>query len=135
MVSYLKNLFILLLIFFFSTTIFDGIIMPEIPIYLILTLIILSIGIMLTVPLLKFLTIKVNFLTHILMSTLITIGMVFLLKVFMTGFFVESSQFNGMNVDFLQVNGFELTPIFTIILFSFVSCFISSVFYIMDKSD
>ena len=109
--------------------------MPEIPIYLILTLIILSIGIMLTVPLLKFLTIKVNFLTHILMSTLITIGMVFLLKVFMTGFFVESSQFNGMNVDFLQVNGFELTPIFTIILFSFVSCFISSVFYIMDKSD
>jgi len=109
--------------------------MPSIPIYLILTLVILSTGIMLTKPLLKFLTIKTNFLTYILMSTLITIGIVFLLKIFMTGFFVESSQFTGISADFLQVNGFELSPIFTIVVFSCVSCFISSTFYIMDKSD
>lgn len=135
MVSYLKNLFILILIFFFSTTIFSGIVMPTITIYFILTLIILSMGIMLTKPLLKFLTIKINFLTYILMSTLITIGILFLLKIFMTGFFVESSQFLGINADFLQVNGFEMSPILTIIIFALVSCFISSVFYLMDKSD
>ncbi|MDD3474588.1 MAG: hypothetical protein PHP08_01635 [Candidatus Dojkabacteria bacterium] len=69
------------------------------------------------------------------MSTLITIGILFLLKIFMTGFFVESSQFLGINADFLQVNGFEMSPILTIIIFALVSCFISSVFYLMDKSD
>jgi hypothetical protein len=35
----------------------------------------------------------------------------------------------------LQINGFELSPIFTIIVFAAVSCFISSIFYLMDKSD
>jgi hypothetical protein len=69
------------------------------------------------------------------MSGLITIGITFLLKIFMTGFFVENSYFNGVNLDFLLVNGFEINPIFTIILFSVLSAFISTIFYVLEKSD
>ena len=133
--NYLKNLFVLLLIFFFTSTVFEGIQMPNITIYAILTLIILATGIMITKPLLKFLTIKTNFLTHILMSSLITIGIVFLLKIFMTGFTVVSTQFSGINIGFLQINDFELSPVLTIIVFSVVSCFMSSIFYLIDESD
>jgi hypothetical protein len=133
--GYLKNLLLLLLVFFFTTTIFTGIVMPTITVYFIATLIVLSIGVMLTKPFLDFLTIKVNFLTYFLMSGLITIGATFLLKIFMTGFFVESSYFSGLNLDFLLINDFEITPTLTIVLFSVLSAFISAIFYILEKSD
>jgi hypothetical protein len=133
--GYLKNLLLLLLVFFFTTTIFTGIVMPTITVYFIATLIVLSIGVMLTKPFLDFLTIKVNFLTYFLMSGLITIGVTFLLKIFMTGFFVESSYFSGLNLDFLLINDFEITPTLTIVLFSVLSAFISAIFYILEKSD
>ena len=133
--SYFKNRLLLLLVFYFTTTIFSGVVMPTLGVYFIATLIVLSIGVMITKPFLNFLTIKVNFLTYLLMSTLVTIGITFLLKIFMTGFFIESSEFTGANFDFLQLNGFEITPIFTIILFSLISAFISAIFYTLDKSD
>jgi uncharacterized membrane protein YvlD (DUF360 family) len=133
--NYIKNLLLFLLIFFFTTDVFTGIVMPTIPLYFILTLLVLSIGIMLVKPLLNFLTIKVNFLTFFLMTTLITIGITFLLRIFMTGFFVESSEFAGVYWDFLQINGFEISPIFTIILFAILSGFVSTLFYVLNKSD
>jgi hypothetical protein len=133
--GYFKNLLLLLLIFFFTTTIFTGIVMPDIEIYFFLTLLVLSIGIMLTKPFLNFLTIKVNFLTYFLMSVLVIIGVSFLLKIFMTGFFVENSQFNGVNLDFLQINSFDISPLFTIIVFSILSALISTIFYSLDKSN
>jgi uncharacterized membrane protein YvlD (DUF360 family) len=133
--SYFKNLLLLLLVFFFTTTVFGGIVMPKIPIYLISTLIVLSMGIMLTKPFLDFLTIKINFLTYFLMSGIITVGITFLLKIFMTGFFVESSEFAGLNLDFLHVEGFQVNWIFTIILFAVLSAFISTVFYSLEKID
>jgi uncharacterized membrane protein YvlD (DUF360 family) len=133
--GYFKNLLLLLLIFFFTTTIFTGIVMPIISLYFIATLVVLSIGIMLTRPLLGFLTIKVNFLTYLLMSSIITVGITFLLRIFMTGFFVENSYFNGASFDFLEINSFELNPILTIVLFGVVSAFISTLFYVLDKSD
>ncbi len=133
--SYIKNLLLLLLIFFYSTTVFSGIVMPIIPMYFLSTLVVLSMGIMLTKPFLEFLTIKVNFLTYFLMSALITIGNTFLLKIFMTGFFVEGSNFDGLSLDFLKVEGFQVSAIFTIILFAVLSAFISTIFYSLEKLD
>jgi uncharacterized membrane protein YvlD (DUF360 family) len=133
--AYFKNLLLLLLIFFFSTTLFTGIVMPQITVYFFATLVVLSIGIMLTKPLLTFLTIKVNFITYFLMGSLITVGITFLLRIFMTGFFVESSYFSGASFDFLEINSFDINPILTIIIFGIVSAFISTLFYALDKSD
>lgn len=135
MAGYLKNTFLYLLIFFFTSNIFTGIVMPEITLYFISTLFVLSMGSMMTEPFLKFLTIKVNFLTYWLLSSMLLTGITFLLKIFMTGFFVEKSEFTGASFDFLEVSGFEITPIFTIILFSVISGLIGTLFYVLEKSD
>ena len=109
--------------------------MPDNAIYYIATLFVLSTAIMITKPFLKFMTIKINFLTYFLMSTLLLVGVFFLLKVFMTGFFIQTSSFNGINWDFLQINGFDMIPILTIGLTSILSAFLSSLFYTLEKKD
>jgi hypothetical protein len=69
------------------------------------------------------------------MSSLITIGITFLLKIFMTGFFIETSQFAGLSLDFLEIKGFEINGILTIVFFSILSSFICTIFYLFNKSD
>ncbi len=135
MAKFLKNLFLFLLIFYFSTSIFTGIVMPNINLYYFATLFVLSIAIMMTEPFLKFLTIQINFLTYWLMSSLILTGITFLLRIFMTGFFVENTEFAGLSLSFVEINGFVLNPILTILVFSVTSGIISTLFYILEKSD
>jgi hypothetical protein len=109
--------------------------MPEIPLYVFATLFVLSIAVLMTEPFLKFLTIQINFLTYWLMSSIILTGMSFLLRIFMTGFFVENSEFAGLSLSFVEINGFVLNPILTILVFSVTSGIISTVFYVLEKSD
>ncbi|KUK76873.1 MAG: hypothetical protein XD93_0679 [candidate division WS6 bacterium 34_10] len=135
MAKFLKNLFLFLLIFYFSTSIFTGIVMPEIPLYFFATLFVLSMAVLMTEPFLKFLTIQINFLTYWLMSSIILTGISFLLRIFMTGFFVENSEFAGLSLSFVEINGFVLNPILTILVFSVTSGIISAVFYVLEKSD
>jgi hypothetical protein len=135
MAKFLKNMFLFLLIFYFSTSIFTGIVMPEKPLYIFATLFVLSIAVLMTEPFLKFLTIQINFLTYWLMSSIILTGISFLLRIFMTGFFVENSEFAGLSLSFVEINGFVLNPILTILVFSVTSGIISTVFYVLEKSD
>lgn len=135
MKEFLRDLFLYILVFYLTTNIFTGIVMPIISMYAIATLIVLSIGVNMAKPFLNFLTIKSNFLTYFLMSSLITIGITFLLKIFMTGFFIEPSQFAGLSFDFLEIKGFEINGILTIVLFSVLSSFICTIFYLLNKSD
>lgn len=109
--------------------------MPEIELYYVATLLVLSMGVMITKPLLKFLTIKVNFLTYFLMSSILLVGIFFLLEIFMTGFFIETVIFEGINLDFLQINGFEVIPVITILLISVLSSFLSTIFFTLGKSN
>lgn len=109
--------------------------MPEITVYFFSTLFVLSMGVMMTDPFLNFLTIKVNILTYWLMSSILLTGITYLLKIFMTGFFIEKSEFSGASFDFLEISGFEINPLLTIILFSVVSGLISTIFYALEKSD
>ncbi|HCC68079.1 TPA: hypothetical protein DEP90_02650 [Patescibacteria group bacterium] len=134
MKEYIKNLLLFFLIFFFTTTIFSGIIMPNLSIYYLSTLIILSTGVMMTKPFLNFLTIKINFLTYFLMSSILLIGIFFLLEIFMTGFLVEIITFEGVSLDFLQINGFEMVPVVTILLISTLSSLLCSIFFTLGKS-
>ncbi len=128
------NLLLLLLVFFFTTILFQGIVMPEIVLYYCATLIILSMGVMITKPFLDFLTIKVNFITYFLLSSLLLVGIFFLLEIFMTGFFINTVTFEGINLDFLQINGFEVIPMITILIISTFSSFLSTIFFTLGKS-
>ncbi|MCD4756133.1 hypothetical protein K8R20_00750 [bacterium] len=89
---------------------------------------------MITKPFLDFLTIKVNFITYFLLSSLLLVGIFFLLEIFMTGFFINTVTFEGINLDFLQINGFEVIPMITILIISTFSSFLSTIFFTLGKS-
>lgn len=135
MKEYLKNLLLFLLIFFFTTSVFKGIQMPTITLYYIATLFILSTTVMISKPFLNFLTIKVNFLTYLLLSSILLVGVFFLLKIFMTDFNIETVMFGGIRWDFLQINEFEMSPILTILLSSISSSLICTIFNTLEKRD
>ena len=133
MKEYFKNLLLFLLVFFFTTSIFEGIKMPENILYFFATIFILSTTVMIAKPLLNFLTININFLTYFLLTTLLLGGALFLLKIFMTGFYIETAMFEGINFDFVEINGFEMVPVVIITLFSILSSFICTIFNTLEK--
>lgn len=130
---HVKNFLISLLVFFFTTTIFTGILIPPTDVNIISSLVVFSIAIMLAKPLLDFLTIKINFLTYFLMSSIVLICAVFLLSALMPGFLVDTTYFAGLDLSFVKIAEFEITPIFTNVFFSITSGFILTIFYSLEK--
>ena len=131
----LRSLFVYSLILFFVFSFFsESFILPESTSYLVLTVLILGFTVMISCPLLEFLTIKCNFLTFFLMTTLLLVGIIYLLKLFMVGFFIESYMFGGLNLGGVQISEFEVTPIISIVFFSVFSSFLCSVYRALDSS-
>lgn len=131
----LRFLYVYSLILFFVFTLFSkSLILPESTSYLVLTILILSFTVMISCPLLEFLTIKCNFLTFFLMTSLLLVGIIYLLKLFMVGFYVEPYMFEGLNIGELQISEFEVTPIISIIFFSVFSSFLCSIYKVLDSS-
>lgn len=131
----LKSLFVYSLILFFVFSFFsNSLILPESTSYLILTILILSFTVMISCPLLEFLTIRCNFLTFFLMSSLLLVGIVYLLKLFMVGFYVEPYMFEGLSLGGLQISEFEVTGIISIVFFSVFSSFLCSIYKALDSS-
>jgi hypothetical protein len=113
----IKSLFVYSLILFFVFSFFsESIILPESASYLILTILILSFTVMISCPVLDFLTIKCNFLTFFLMTTLLLVGISYLLKLFMVGFYIESYMFAGLDLGELQISEFQNTNNFNYFL-------------------
>lgn len=134
MSKFLKNLIQFMLVSYLVLTLFKGIQAPESPIYLIASLAILSFGMLLVSPILKFLTVRENFITTMIMSSLICIGMFFLLDSFMTDFYIESYTFEGMDMGSIVINGFEMTPIITMISAAVSTSFLGSLLFVLEKS-
>ena len=131
----IKSLFVYSLILFFVFSFFsDSFILPTSASYLILTILVLSFTVMISCSVLNFLTIKCNFLTFFLMTTLLLVGIIYLLKLFMVGFYIETYMFKGLDFGGLQVSKFEVTPIISIILFSVFSSFLCSIYKALDSS-
>jgi len=68
------------------------------------------------------------------MTTLLLVGIIYLLKLFMVGFFIESYVFEGLNLGGLQISEFEVTPIISIVFFSVFSSFLCSVYRALESS-
>jgi hypothetical protein len=129
----LKSLLVYSLVVYFVFSLFsEGILLPENPSYIVLTVLVLSFTIMVSCPLLSFLTVKCKFPTFFLMTTILLVGITYVLKLFMVGFFIETYMFEGLDFGGMQIKSFEVTPIVTIIAFSVVSSFICSLFRELD---
>jgi hypothetical protein len=131
----LKSLLVYALIVYFVFTLFEqGIILPDSPSYLVLTVLVLSFTIMISCPLLSFLTVKCKFPTFFLMTTLLLVGIMYVLNLFMVGFFIEVYMFDGLDLGNMQIEAFEVIPIITMIVFSLVCSFVCSVYRELDSS-
>ena len=131
----IRYIFVYSLILFFVFSFFaDSFILPESSSYLILTILILSFTVMISCPLLSFLTIRCNFPTFFLMTALLLIGIIYLLKLFMVGFYIEAYTFQGLELGGLQISEFDVTPIISIVFFSVLSSFLCSIYKALDTS-
>lgn len=132
----LRLFFVYSLILFVVMQIFErGILFPSEGIYLFATLFILALTIMVCAPLLHFLTIKSKFPTFFLMSSILLVGVMFLLKTFMTDFYIETYTFEQTDIGTLQINSFIVTPLISIIGFSVTASLFASVYRSLDNAD
>ena len=129
-----RNLFLYILIFYLVLSVFMGIILPENIAYVLATLVVLSFAMMIAKPLLSFLTVKVNFITLVLVGTLIIFGSMFLLESLMPGFTIETEMFTGITFGSIVVNDFEMVPIASMVGVAITGSFLCSVFYELDKN-
>jgi hypothetical protein len=129
----LKSLFVFVFIVYFVLSMLSGFVLPTISIYFAATVLILALTMMIVSPLLNFLTIKCKFPTFLLMSTLLLGGMMFLLKTFMTDFYIEEYVFNGMSLGTVQIQSFPVSPLISIALFAFLTGLLGGIFRELDN--
>lgn len=134
MKKFFRDLIQFMLISYVVLSLFKGIVLPANPLYIFASLIILAIGMLMVSVILKFLTIKENFITTFLMSSLIGVGFFFLLDTFMTGFYIETYTFGGLDLGSLVLNSFEMTPILTMVLASVCASFLVSLLSVLEKT-
>lgn len=131
----LKNIFVYALIAYVASVMFSaGIILPEIPAYLLMTVLILSFTTMMACPFLGFLTIKCNLVTSWLMSSILLIGIFYVLQLFMVDFYIESFVFEGFSLGNVVINSFDVSPLLTMIFASVTCGFMSSLYMELDRN-
>ena len=130
----IRNLFLYILIFYLVLSVFLGITLPENIAYVLATLVVLSFAMMIAKPLLSFLTVKVNFVTLLLVGALLLFGAMLLLESLMPGFTIEKEMFIGVTFGSIVVNDFEMVPLVSMAGVAVISSFFCSVFYELDKN-
>jgi hypothetical protein len=129
----LKSVLVYALVVYFVFSLFEqGILLPTNSTYIVLTVLILSFTIMISCPLLSFLTVKCKFPTFFLMTTLLLAGIMYVLKLFMVGFFIETYMFESMDLGSMRIESFEVIPIISIVAFSVVVSFVCSIYRELD---
>lgn len=132
--NFLKSLIQYMLCAYFVLTIFRGITMPTNPIYFIACLLILSITVFLSSAILNFLTVRENFITNFIMTSLLCFGGFFLIQQFMPGFNIEAYSFDGINTGNLVIHSFPVTVLITMVFGSVSYAFLSSILKVLEKS-
>lgn len=131
---FIRSLLTYFFVMFFITTVLSkGITMPSETLYLVATLLILAFTVIVVSPILKFLTIKSNFLTFFLMSALLLFGVFLLLKMFMVGFFVKEYVFDGLVLGSLQIQTFTVSSVLTMGIASILSALICAIYREVDS--
>lgn len=134
MKRFLKKLIEYMLVIYFVLTIFNGIVLPQSLVYILSTFSLFAIAVFLSSALLGFLTIKENFLTKFVMSSLLCFGVFYLIVIFMPGFQIEEYVFEGIDTGSLVINSFNVTEILTMVFGSITYSLITSLLGVLEKS-
>ncbi len=128
------DLVLYILSFVFVLLFFSNVILPDDFVYLTSTLLVIGLGVVMAKPILNFLTVKVVFLTRLVASTLILLGVFYALETFMPGFFVESLVFQETDLGWLSLKSFEFDKIGGMVLLSFATSLVSSLVKLLQES-
>lgn len=131
----IKSFLVYSLILYFVLNLFnEGIKLPQNATYLLLTIFVLSLTVMMACPLLSFLTVKCKFPTFFLMTSLLLVGMLYLMKIFMIDFYIETFRFEGMDLGSMQINSFDVIPILSISMSAIACAFVCSFYRELDSN-
>lgn len=119
---------------YFVLTLFNGISLPSNYIYLFSTFFIFSLAIFSSSLILNFLTIRENFITSLLMSSLLIIGVFFAMEAFMPGFTLEVYTFEGIETGNFVIHSFEVSKVINIVAGSMTYSFVTSILNVLDKN-
>lgn len=129
-----KLLFVGMLILFFVLNLLpEAFHLPMSFIYLFMILFSGSLSLLLACPFLNFLTVKCNFITYLLMATIVLTGVLYLMKMFMIDFAVKEFIFTGLKLGNLEIKEFEVSPIISIVIVSFITSFLSGIYKELDR--
>ena len=129
-----KLVLIGMLINFFVLSLFkDAFHLPGSFLYLFLTLFAAGIALLSACPVLNFLTVKCNFITFLLMGTLILTGVLYLMNLVMVDFSVNEFIFAGSKIGNIQINEFKVIPLVSIAIGSFLTSFLTSIYKELDR--
>jgi len=79
------------------------------------------------------LTVKCNFITFLLMGTLILTGVLLLMNLIMVGFTVNEFQFAGLKLGNVQINEFKVIPLVSIAIASFLASLLTAIYKELDR--
>jgi hypothetical protein len=133
MKKYIYSFFLNILVFSFVFTIFDGIAMPKDIMYLTVGFVALSLAVLLQRPLLKFLTVKNNFITYWLSVALLLIGAFYLLDSFLPGFKISTTVIKAMDLGTIKIASIEMNKILTIVFASMSTALVSGIMEFLKR--
>jgi hypothetical protein len=102
--------------------------LPENLLYLILCYVVVGIAMQISVPILKFLTVKNYFITSFLMIALLSAGAIYGLQLVIPGFNVIGYVVSSKQFDFIVVQSTTLSINGTIAVYSLVNGFLAAFF-------
>ncbi len=130
----IKLFFVNILALFFVLSLFsESFHLPFSLIYLLATLSIGSVALIITCPFLNFLTVKCNFITYLLMGTIILGVFLYIMNLFMIDYAVKEFTFSGFTFGNFIFKEFEVLPIVSIAVASLSTTFLVAIYKELDR--
>jgi len=123
----------MLILYFFMSLFNQAYYLPTSFLYLFIILLIGGIVLLAVCPFLNFLTVKCNFITFVLMGTILLGGVLYVLKMFMVDFAIEDFVFQELKIGTLQINEFTFTPILSIVSVSLLTSLLTGIYKELDR--
>ncbi len=100
---------------------FDGITLPKDIIYWFITMTAFAVAVLMHKPLLKFLTVKINFLTYLVASTILLFGVMVGLSYIMPEYYISATTIDGLTFGVLTIERFTMNTYISVAFASFIS--------------
>lgn len=130
----IRSLLLYILIFSFAATMLSGVILPSSVFNWLLVMGSISFAVMIHKPILNFLTVRVNFITFWIITSILVFGALYILETFVPGLEFVSTTSKSLDLDVVTINTFVLNKTMTMVFFAVVGSGIAAIFDSINKA-